>query len=49
VEVTQKMAAEGKLVIRPVKGGVMLYLPEEAPQAAKSVLSKILEPEGEDS
>jgi hypothetical protein len=49
VEVTQKMAAEGKLVIRPVRGGVMLYLPEEAPQATKSVLSKILGPEGEDN
>jgi hypothetical protein len=29
--VTNKLALEGKLVIRPVKGGVMLYLPEEAP------------------
>jgi hypothetical protein len=31
VEVTNKLALEGKLVIRPVKGGVMIYLPEEAP------------------
>jgi hypothetical protein len=31
VEVTNKLAQEGKLVIRPVKGGVMLYLPEDAP------------------
>lgn len=31
VDVTNKLAKEGKLVIRPVKGGVMLYLPEEAP------------------
>jgi len=31
VEVTNKLAQEGKIVIRPVKGGVMLYLPEEAP------------------
>jgi hypothetical protein len=31
VEVTNKLAGEGKIVIRPVKGGVMLYLPEEAP------------------
>ncbi len=31
VEVTNKLALEGKLVIRPAKGGVMLYLPEEAP------------------
>ena len=25
------VAQEGKIVIRPVKGGVMLYLPEDAP------------------
>lgn len=31
VEVTNKLAKEGKIVLRPVKGGVMLYLPEEAP------------------
>ena len=47
VELTQKMAAEGKLSIRPVRGGVMLYLPGEAPQAPKSVLDKILGPEEE--
>jgi hypothetical protein len=32
VKVTNKLAADGKIVIRPVKGGVMLYLPEDAPQ-----------------
>lgn len=31
VEVTNKLAEEGKIVIRPAKGGVMLYLSEEAP------------------
>ncbi len=31
VEVTNRLAQEGKIVIRPVKGGVMLYLPEESP------------------
>jgi len=31
VEVTQKLAEEEKIVLRPVKGGVMIYLPEEAP------------------
>ncbi len=36
VEVTKRLAEEGKIVIRPVKGGVMLYLPEDAPaQAAR--------------
>lgn len=33
VEVTNKLAKEGKIVIRPVKGGVMLYLPEDVPAA----------------
>ncbi len=31
VEVTNRLASEGVITIRPVKGGVMLYLPEEAP------------------
>ncbi|MBI5875709.1 MAG: hypothetical protein HZB81_07715 [Deltaproteobacteria bacterium] len=36
VEVTKKLSDDGKIVLRPVKGGVMLYLPEEAPvQAAR--------------
>jgi hypothetical protein len=43
VEVTNKLAEEGKVVIRPTKGGVVLYLPEEAPQALKAdqVLKKM--------
>lgn len=36
VDVTNKLAAEGKIVIRPVKGGVMLYLPEDAPASRDS-------------
>jgi hypothetical protein len=28
VDATNKLAQEGKIIIRPVKGGVMLYLPE---------------------
>lgn len=31
VEITKKLAEDEKIVIRPVKGGVMLYLPEDAP------------------
>jgi hypothetical protein len=31
-EATSKLAAEGKIVTRPFKGGVMLFLPGEAPQ-----------------
>jgi hypothetical protein len=33
VEVTNKLAKEGKIIVRPVRGGVMLYLPEDAPEA----------------
>ncbi|MDO8958023.1 MAG: hypothetical protein Q7W38_14410 [Deltaproteobacteria bacterium] len=45
VEVTMKMAEEGKIVTRPVRGGVMLYIPEEAPKPRDNVLKKILGPE----
>jgi hypothetical protein len=45
VDVTKRMAEEGKIVTRPVRGGVMLYLPEEAPKAKESVLKKILSSE----
>ena len=30
VEVTNRLDKEGKIVVRPVRGGVMLYLPEDA-------------------
>ncbi len=33
VEATTKLAEDGKIIIRPVKGGVMLYLPDDAPEA----------------
>lgn len=46
VKVTQELANEGKIVIRPAKKGVMIYLPGEAPQSradlGKMALSKIL-------
>jgi hypothetical protein len=45
VEATQRLSKEGKIIIRPVKGGVMLYLPEDALNSTESVLKKIL---GED-
>ncbi len=44
IDVTNKLAGEGKIVIRPVKGGVMLYLPEDAPagrDAASDALKKM--------
>jgi hypothetical protein len=31
VQATTRLAEDGKIVIRPMKGGVVLYLPEEAP------------------
>jgi len=49
VEVTQRMAQEGKIAIRPVRGGVILYLAEEAPKARESVLQKILGAEDDSS
>ena len=33
-DITNKLAEGGKIVVRPVKGGVMLYLPEDAPAMA---------------
>jgi len=45
VETTQRLVKEGKINIRPVKGGVVLYLPEDAPNSPENVLSKILEDE----
>jgi hypothetical protein len=43
VEVTNKLAGENKIIIRPVKGGVMLYLPEDAPGSgsAEQALKKM--------
>ena len=45
IDTTTKLAEEGRIVTRPVKGGVMIYMPEEAPAArgSENVLSKILE------
>jgi hypothetical protein len=50
VEATTRLAGEGKIVSRPVKGGVMLYLPEEVPAArgTEDVLQKILTEETQD-
>lgn len=46
IKVTQELASNGKIEIRPVKGGVMIYLPGEAPKSradlGKTALSKIL-------
>jgi hypothetical protein len=34
VEATNRLAKDGKIFIRPVKGGMMLYQPENAPASA---------------
>lgn len=34
VKVVNNLAKEGKIVLRPVKGGVMLYLKEDAPSSS---------------
>jgi len=43
IDTTQRLAKEGKISIRPVKGGVMIYLPEDAPPDREGALNKILE------
>lgn len=42
VEATQRLAQESKISIRPVKGGVILYLPEDTPNNTENVLKRIL-------
>ena len=32
VDITNQLAKKEKIIVRPAKGGVMLYLPEDAPQ-----------------
>jgi len=34
IQATTAFAAEGKIAVRPVRHGVMLYLPDEAPASA---------------
>lgn len=36
VEVTTRMAKEGKIVIRPAKGGVVLYLADDVPEMTRA-------------
>ena len=43
VETTQRLTEEGRIVTRPARGGVMLYLPQDAAPAGENALSKILE------
>ena len=47
VKVSQELASEGKIEIRPVRGGVMIYLPGDAPKSrgelGKAALSRIFD------
>ena len=45
IEATSKLAAEGKIETRPFKGGMMLFLPGEAPKrpSTEEVIRQILE------
>ena len=44
VEVTSRLAAEGKIEVRPFKGGAMLFLPGEAPKrpSTEEIIQTIL-------
>ena len=35
IDTTDRLAKEGKIVLRPVKGGVMMYLPGEGPELSR--------------
>jgi hypothetical protein len=35
IQLTNRMAEDGKIALRPVKGGVVLYLPEDGPKTSR--------------
>jgi hypothetical protein len=39
IDATGELAKQGKIAIRPVKGGVMLYLPGEGPELSRGDLA----------
>lgn len=47
IEATSRLTTQGKIETRPFKGGVMLFLPGEAPKrpTAEEIIKLILEPE----
>jgi hypothetical protein len=49
VEATSRLASEGKIEIRPFKGGAMLFLPGEAPKrpSAEEIIQLIMAPGNE--
>jgi hypothetical protein len=45
IEATSRLAAEGKIETRPIKGGMMLFLPGEAPKrpSTEEIIRQVLE------
>jgi len=43
VEATNRLAKQGKINTRPVRGGMMLYLAGDSPSSPDDALKKILE------
>ena len=47
IEATTRLVSEGKIIVRPIKRGVMMYLPDEPPppstRGPASTLKKILQ------
>jgi hypothetical protein len=41
IEVTGELAKQGKITLRPVRGGVMLYLPEDGPQLSRGDMALV--------
>jgi hypothetical protein len=41
IEVTGELARQGKINLRPVKGGVMLYMPEDGPQISRGDMALV--------
>jgi hypothetical protein len=35
IQLTNRMAEDGQIALRPVKGGVVLYLPEDGPKTSR--------------
>jgi hypothetical protein len=35
IRLTNQLAEDGKIALRPVKGGVVLYLPEDGPKTSR--------------
>ena len=48
VEVTTRLAQEGKIATQLVKGGAKLYLPEDAPTGPRRALNRIAAEENSD-